>query len=111
MATATVRIDAAAATAVAERQAGHAADFGASDDDGSGDEGDGRNGLPLPPLPVNEATARAAWSVLCASVLQKSMFSNVLITRQPAPDELLQGRAAHRYDECRSKTQDTTSGT
>ena len=87
-ATATVRIDAAAAAAVAKRQAGHAADFGASDDDGSGDEDDGRNGLPLPPLPVNEATARAAWSVLCASVLQKSMFSNVLITRQPAPDEL-----------------------
>jgi hypothetical protein len=72
-ATATVRIDAAAAAAVAERQAGHAADFGASDDDGSGDEDDGRNGLPLPPLPVNEATARAAWSVLCASVMQKSM--------------------------------------
>lgn len=40
-----------------------------------------------PPLPINESTARSAWSVLCASVMQKSMFSNVLLTQQRGPDE------------------------
>jgi len=53
----------------------------------SDDEDDSPTSAPLPPLPLNETTARAAWSVLCASVLQKSMFSNVLITRQCHPDE------------------------
>ena len=58
--------------------------------DGSDDEDDeswGKYGQIPPPLPVNEASARSAWSVLCASVLQKSMFSNVLITRQCHPDD------------------------
>ena len=58
---------------------------------GSSEEEDedswGKYGQIPPPLPVNESSARSAWSVLCASVLQKSMFSNVLITRQRTPDE------------------------
>jgi len=95
-ATATARLDAAVrATPAAEGGRSGADEHGGSgDDEGSGDEGDGVGyGSPLPPLPVNEATARAAWSVLCASVLQKSMFSNVLITRQRAPDEAGPGTA------------------
>ena len=57
------------------------------DEDDDLDEGGSRSFVVPPPLPVNEASARSAWSVLCASVLQRSMFSNVLITRQCAPDE------------------------
>jgi len=58
-----------------------------SDDMGSNDCEDDQCPSPFSPLPVDESSARAAWSVLCASVLQKSMFSNVLLTRQHAPDD------------------------
>ena len=70
---------------------------GGSPNEDSGDSDDLDDASALagrvpPPLPVNEASARAAWSVLCASVLQKSMFNNVLVTRARTPEEAAAGQ-------------------